>query len=40
MMEIIQEATPKKVMAGFATRNANEARIKEEEDELKKLKEE
>ena len=38
-MDIVQEATPKKVMAGFATRNANEARIKEEEEELKKLKE-
>ena len=36
-MEITQEATPKKVMVGFGTRNANEARIKQEEEELKKL---
>jgi hypothetical protein len=39
-MELQKVEAPKKVMAGFATRNANEARIKQEEDELKQLKEE
>jgi hypothetical protein len=39
MMDIVKEATPKKVMTGFATRNANETRIKEEEEELQKIKE-
>lgn len=38
-MDIVKEATPKKVMVGFGTRNANEARIKQEEEELEKLKE-
>ena len=38
-MDIVKEATPKKVMTGFATRNANETRIKEEEEELQKIKE-
>ena len=36
-MELTQVETPKKVMAGFGTRNASEARIKQEEEELKKL---
>ena len=36
-MELTQVETPKKVMAGFGARNANEARIKQEEEELKKL---
>jgi hypothetical protein len=36
-MELTQVETPKKVMAGFGTRNANEARIKQEEEELKTL---
>ena len=36
-MELTQVETPKKVMAGFGTRNANEARIKQDEEELKKL---
>ena len=36
-MELTQVETPKKVMAGFGTRNANDARIKQEEEELKKL---
>jgi DNA repair exonuclease SbcCD ATPase subunit len=39
-MELTQVETPKKAMAGFATRNASEARIKQEEEELKKLTEE
>jgi DNA repair exonuclease SbcCD ATPase subunit len=39
-MELTQVETPKKVMSGFATRNASEARIKQEEEELKKLTEE
>jgi hypothetical protein len=36
-MELTQVEKPKKVMAGFGTRNANEARIKQEEEELKTL---
>lgn len=36
-MELTQVEAPKKVMAGFGTRNASEARIKQEEEELKKL---
>jgi hypothetical protein len=36
-MELTQVETPKKVMAGFGTRNASEARIKQEEEELKQL---
>lgn len=36
-MELTQVEVPKKVMAGFGARNANEARIKQEEEELKKL---
>ena len=36
-MELTQVEKPKKVMAGFGTRNANEARIQQEEEELKTL---
>jgi hypothetical protein len=36
-MELTQVETPKKVMSGFGTRNASEARIKQEEEELKQL---
>jgi len=36
-MELTKVETPKKVMAGFGTRNASEARIKQEEEELKQM---
>lgn len=36
-MELTQVDTPKKVMSGFGTRNASEARIKQEEEELKQM---
>ena len=36
-MELTKVETPVKVMSGFGKRNASEARIKQEEEELKKL---
>jgi hypothetical protein len=36
-MELTQVETPAKVMSGFGKRNASEERIKQEEEELKKL---